>query len=274
MTASPFTEPGPPPPWEVGVHGKLAPRTIGELARLSEELGYGGFWFNVVGTEVDPVARLASAYASTRRMEIGVGVIPLDTHPAEVWAPKMAAEELDSSRVTVGVGAGAAARGQLRLVGAAIDVIRKELPHTRVGVGTKGPRMLELSARSADAVIFSMLTPAEVRAAVAKLQTTTTNPGFFTHVYHRVVATGPEAERQLLEEMAANGVDVTSTRSGSPPPLLGSISDGAADLAMQLDHWGNPAPARIILRPVVDWNDIGEVRAVLARLSPREVATA
>src|SRR2546426_7789939 len=78
----------PPPPGDHGeetvmAHGfamfaATAPEVIRAAAREAEALGYGSFWVNHPGS-TDGLASLAQAAGETRRIELGIGVIPLHT---------------------------------------------------------------------------------------------------------------------------------------------------------------------------------------------------
>src|SRR5438034_9221521 len=55
-----------------------APEIIRASAREAEGLGYSSFWVNHPGA-TDGLAALALAAKETRRIELGIGVIPLHT---------------------------------------------------------------------------------------------------------------------------------------------------------------------------------------------------
>src|SRR5258705_7124763 len=54
------------------------PENIHAAAREAERLGYASFWVNHPGS-TDGLAALAQAAGQTRRIELGIGVIPLHT---------------------------------------------------------------------------------------------------------------------------------------------------------------------------------------------------
>src|SRR2546425_1642830 len=55
-----------------------APEILRASAREAEGLGYSSFWVNHPGA-TDGLAALALAAVETRRIELGIGVIPLHT---------------------------------------------------------------------------------------------------------------------------------------------------------------------------------------------------
>jgi hypothetical protein len=56
----------------------VTPEIIRASAREAEALGYRSFWVNHPGP-VDGLGSLAHAAAETRRVDLGVGVVPLHT---------------------------------------------------------------------------------------------------------------------------------------------------------------------------------------------------
>ena len=59
-----------------------APEIIRACAREAEALGYTSFWVNHPG-KTDGLAALALAAGETRRLDLGIGVIPLHTRGPE-----------------------------------------------------------------------------------------------------------------------------------------------------------------------------------------------
>ncbi|HEX7786793.1 MAG TPA: LLM class flavin-dependent oxidoreductase, partial [Methylomirabilota bacterium] len=64
------------------VFAGVSPEIIRASAREAEARGFGSFWVNHPGS-VDGLASLAQAAAETRRLDLGVGVIPLHTRGPE-----------------------------------------------------------------------------------------------------------------------------------------------------------------------------------------------
>ena len=80
-----------------------APDVIRASAKEAESLGYSSFWVNHPG-KTDGLASLAAAAGETRRVELGVGVIPLHTRPAENIVEGVRAQKLPLPRLLLGVG--------------------------------------------------------------------------------------------------------------------------------------------------------------------------
>jgi alkanesulfonate monooxygenase SsuD/methylene tetrahydromethanopterin reductase-like flavin-dependent oxidoreductase (luciferase family) len=147
-----------------------APEIIRGCAREAEALGYTSFWVNHPG-KVDGLASLALAAAETRRLDLGIGVIPLHTRGAESIVEGTRQHKLPLDRLLLGVGS--PNPNSLQRVRDGVTAIRKELK-TRVVVAALGPKMCRLSGEVADGVLFNWLTPEyakrsadEVRAGAA-----------------------------------------------------------------------------------------------------------
>jgi alkanesulfonate monooxygenase SsuD/methylene tetrahydromethanopterin reductase-like flavin-dependent oxidoreductase (luciferase family) len=139
-----------------GVAGALDHALIEQLAGLVERLGYDSFWANdTPGGE--GLAALAAAASATTRVELGVGVIPIDRSSPERIAARVKDLELPVERLIVGVGAGGARQGTITLVRAAVETLR-DLTGARVFVGALGPRMCKLAGEVADGVLLNWLT--------------------------------------------------------------------------------------------------------------------
>src|SRR5712691_7925342 len=72
-------------------------------AREAEGLGYGSFWVNHPGA-TDGLATLALAALETRRIELGIGVIPLHTRGPDSIVQGVRADALPLGRLLLGVG--------------------------------------------------------------------------------------------------------------------------------------------------------------------------
>ena len=132
-----------------------APDIIRACAREAEALGYTSFWVNHPG-KVDGLAALASAAAETRRIELGIGVIPLHTRGPESIVEGVRTHKLPLDRLLLGVGS--PNPSSLQRVRDGVGALRKELK-TRVVVAALGPKMCRLAGQVADGVLFNWLTP-------------------------------------------------------------------------------------------------------------------
>jgi len=130
-------------------------------AREAEALGYTSFWVNHPGS-IDGLAALAPAAAETRRLDLGIGVIPLHTRAPDSIVQGVRAAALLLDRLLLGVGS--PNPGALRRVREGVAALRTQLS-TRVVVAALGPQMCRLAGEVADGVLFNWLTPDHARAS-------------------------------------------------------------------------------------------------------------
>lgn len=134
-----------------------APDIIRATAREAEALGFTSFWVNHPGA-TDGLAALGLAAAETRRLDLGVGVIPLHTRgPASIAE---GARALPLDRLLLGVGS--PNPDALKRVRAGVAELRAAL-RTRIVVAALGPQMCRLAGEVADGVLFNWLTPEYAR---------------------------------------------------------------------------------------------------------------
>jgi alkanesulfonate monooxygenase SsuD/methylene tetrahydromethanopterin reductase-like flavin-dependent oxidoreductase (luciferase family) len=141
----------------IGVAGTLDPTTIGRLAAAVEAAGFASLWINDVPGS-DPVAALSAAAASTERITLATGVIPMDRRNAADVAAAVVDAALPQHRLRLGIGSGQARGGVLALVGDAVETLRSDLD-SAILVGALGPKMRRLGAERADGVLLSWLPP-------------------------------------------------------------------------------------------------------------------
>ena len=128
-------------------------------AREAEALGYSSFWVNHPGA-TDGLAALAQAAAETRRLDLGVGVIPLHTRGPESIVEGVRVTKLPLARLLLGIGS--PNPEALKRVRAGVAALRAQLA-TRVIVAALGPQMCRLAGEVADGVLFNWLTPEYAR---------------------------------------------------------------------------------------------------------------
>lgn len=171
---------------------------IKSSAREAEARGFTSFWVNHPGT-VDGLGSLAQAAAETRRLDLGVGVIPLHTRGPESIVDGVKQHGLPAARLLLGVGS--PNPRSLTRVRDGVAALRRSLS-TRVIVAALGPRMCQLAGEVADGVLFNWLTPeyarrsAELVVAGAKAAS---RPVPRTYAYVRV-ALGAAAAQRLNDE--------------------------------------------------------------------------
>ena len=131
------------------------PKVIRASAHEAEALGYTSFWVNHPG-KTDGLASLAMAAQETRRIDLGIGVIPLHTRGPESIVEGVRSHQLPLERLLLGVGS--PNPKSLERVRDGVAALRKDLK-TRVVVAALGPKMCRLAGEVADGVLFNWLTP-------------------------------------------------------------------------------------------------------------------
>jgi len=139
----------------------IAPDVIKATARETESLGYASFWVNHPGP-VDGLAALAAAARETRRVSLGIGVIPLNTRGPQAVVEGVRANALPLERLLLGVGS--PNPGALARVRGGVAELRAALS-TKLIVAALGPKMCELAGEVADGVLFNFVTPEHARAS-------------------------------------------------------------------------------------------------------------
>lgn len=176
----------------VGIAATLDHGIVAELAPRLEQLGFATLWVNDT-PGADALASLAVAAATTQRLRLGAGVIPMDRRPPATVLAAVASHALPQHRLVLGVGSGAR-RGR-----GVLDAVRTELAELRAGtearvvLGALGPGMRRLAAEAADGPLLSWLTPGRAGAIARELRCPTV-------LYVR--AAFDEAARSLLEAEA------------------------------------------------------------------------
>ena len=132
-----------------------APEIIRACAREAEALGYTSFWVNHPG-KTDGLGALALAAGETRRVELGVGVIPLHTRGPASIVEGVRTHTLPLDRLLLGIGS--PNPQSLQRVRDGVAALKKDLK-TRVIVAALGPKMCRLAGEVADGVLFNWLTP-------------------------------------------------------------------------------------------------------------------
>ncbi len=136
-----------------------APDIIRAVAREAEGLRYSSFWVNHPGP-IDGLAALAAAAKETRRIDLGIGVIPLNTRGPESIVEGVRANALPLDRLLLGVGS--PNPGALDRVRTGIAELRSKLS-ARLIVAALGPRMCRVAGEVADGVLLNWLTPEHAR---------------------------------------------------------------------------------------------------------------
>lgn len=151
-----------------GIAAATLTELIGPLANAAESNGYDTFWVNDT-PGADGLAALQQAAEATKRIRLGVGVIPVDRRSATDIAKAITKFGLPKERLLVGIGAGGVLYGSLDNVGSAIHTIQTDAG-VPVAVGALGPRMIALAAQDADAVLLNWLTSRQARLSTGEIR--------------------------------------------------------------------------------------------------------
>jgi alkanesulfonate monooxygenase SsuD/methylene tetrahydromethanopterin reductase-like flavin-dependent oxidoreductase (luciferase family) len=180
------------------VFAGVSPEIIRASAREAEALGYRSFWVNHPGP-VDGLGSLAHAAGETRRVDLGVGVIPLHTRGPEAIADGVRGHALAPERLLLGVGS--PNPEALKRVRDGVATLRAKLS-TRIIVAALGPKMCQLAGEVADGVLFNWLTPEYARRSAELVRAgadAAKRPMPRLYAYVRV-ALGPAAAERLADE--------------------------------------------------------------------------
>ena len=246
-----------------------APEVIRAVAREAEALGYSSFWVNHPGS-TDGLAALALAARETRRIEVGVGVIPLHTRGPESIVEGVRTTALPSDRLLLGVGS--PNPQALKRVREGVAALRAQLG-VRLVVAALGPQMCRLAGEIADGVLFNWLTPEHARrsaelvragAAAAKRQT----PRLFAYVR---AALGPAAGARLAEEgaryAAIPAYAANFSRMGVKPVETAIAVQSPEAIATALGKWQG-AVDEVVLRAITAKDTVEENLALLRAAKP------
>ena len=242
---------------------------IRATAKEAEALGYSSFWVNHPG-KTDGLASLATAAAETRRVDLGVGVIPLHTRPAESIVDGVRTHTLPLPRLLLGVGS--PNPQSLQRVRDGVAALRREL-QTRVIVAALGPKMCHLAGEIADGVLLNWVTPEYARrsadivragAAAAKRQP----PKIFSYVR---LAMGTAAMPTLQEESNRYGgvpaYAANFERMGVKPIETTIAANTVADVRAAIAKW-NGAVDQLVFRAIVANDTVDENLALVRAAKP------
>jgi alkanesulfonate monooxygenase SsuD/methylene tetrahydromethanopterin reductase-like flavin-dependent oxidoreductase (luciferase family) len=185
----------------LGVTAGLDAGIARALAAHAEQLGYHSLWSNdePAAGGLDTLAEFASV---TRKVQLGVGVLPLHRYrPAEI-AAEVDRLGIDPARLWLGIGSGALPR-QVDALTRAVAELRGLLPEkARIMVAAMRPRLCRLGGAIADGVLLNWMLPGQAAGAREWVREGAAERGRTAPVvasYVRV-AVGPGASRRLREE--------------------------------------------------------------------------
>jgi alkanesulfonate monooxygenase SsuD/methylene tetrahydromethanopterin reductase-like flavin-dependent oxidoreductase (luciferase family) len=148
----------------LGVSAGLEAGVARDLAARCEHLGYHSLWSNDEPTApgLETIAHFAAA---APRLELGVGVLPLDRHRPTQIAAEIGRLGLDPAKLWIGVGSGSLRR-PIEVVRRSVAELRALLPEgTRIVVAAMRPRLCRLGGAVADGVLLNWMLPAQAAHA-------------------------------------------------------------------------------------------------------------
>ena len=253
------------------LHAGVAPEVIRGAAREAEAAGFTSFWVNYPAP-VDGLAVLALAAVETRRIALGVGVVPLSVREPTSIAAGVRANALPIDRLLLGVGS--PSPGALARVRAGIADLRGRLA-AHLCVAALGPRMCHLAGEVADGVLFNWLTPEHARLSAEWVRAGARAAGrpaprLFAYVRVAVGAAGPA---RLADEgrryAAIPAYAAHFTRMGVSPVATAVAAPAAAAVPEALARWEG-AVDELVVRAITAGDTVDDTLAVLraARPSP------
>jgi alkanesulfonate monooxygenase SsuD/methylene tetrahydromethanopterin reductase-like flavin-dependent oxidoreductase (luciferase family) len=246
-----------------------APEIIRACAREAETLGYTSFWVNHPG-KTDGLAALALAAGETRRLDLGIGVIPLHTRGPESIVEGVRTHKLPLERLLLGVGS--PNPNSLQRVRDGVTALQRDLK-TRVVVAALGPKMCHLAGEIADGVLFNWLTPEYARrsvelvkagAAAAKRQP----PKMCAYVR---LAIGAAAAAKVKEEAdrydAIPAYHANFQRMGVKPETTAILASKPEEVRAKIAPWQGVVD-EVVFRAIVANDTVDENLALVRAAKP------
>jgi len=233
-------------------------------AREAERLGYTSFWVNHPGP-VDGLGALALAAGETRRIALGIGVVPLHTRGPASIVDGVRSTALPLDRLLLGVGS--PNPQSLKRVREGVAELRASLS-SRLVVAALGPKMCHLAGEVADGVLFNWLTPEFARRAAEWVRAGAAAAGrrpptLFAYVR---VSLGAAACEKLAEEGARYAAIPAYAshfaRMGVDPVKTAIAAPDAGAIAAALAAWRG-AVDEVVLRAITAKDTVEENLALL-----------
>jgi alkanesulfonate monooxygenase SsuD/methylene tetrahydromethanopterin reductase-like flavin-dependent oxidoreductase (luciferase family) len=185
----------------LGITAGLEAGLARDLAARCEHLGYQSLWANDTPA-ASGLETLAHFAAAAPRLDLGVGVVPLDRHRPDRIAAEIDRLGIDPARLWIGIGSGGL-RPQIDALRRAVAELRELLPDgTRIVVAAMRPRLCRLGGALADGVLLNWMLPDRAAEARRWVQEGADEAGRAAPVvasYVRV-AVGPGAAQRLRDE--------------------------------------------------------------------------
>ena len=218
-----------------GIDATVDPEVAGAVAVRAEEHGFRSFWVN--GSPPEGALSILERVAPLTDFDLGVGVFPLTRISASELVTEVSRRSLPQDRLWLGVGS-SRSPGALTEVRQAVEMLRRDL-EVKVVTAAVGPKMHDLAAEIADAVIFTWWVKPEVERSRNLLEAAATGRSPTVVSYIRC-ALLPQAAQAIAERaamydalpryqdvFARNGVTAADTvvTGGSRAELLPGIDD-------------------------------------------------
>jgi len=242
---------------------------VAGLAAAAEAGGYTSFWITVLAGRTEPAAVLGAALGATERIEVGLGLVPLDSFPGAVVGRELAVLP-GVGRATVALGVGRREAGAAALWRAEAEAFRAAAPGVRIAVGGYGPRVLAAGGACAEAVLVNWMTPERGRWALERVGEGAAAAGRAAprRLFHYVpTALGAGAAARLdaaLGTMSASPYHRRHQRAMAAPGPLGLAFGVGEDPGPALAAY---APAEPVLIAVGDLGPAA-LRDLLAAAAP------
>jgi alkanesulfonate monooxygenase SsuD/methylene tetrahydromethanopterin reductase-like flavin-dependent oxidoreductase (luciferase family) len=238
-------------------------------ARETEALGFASFWVNHPGP-VDGLAALGVAARETRRVALGIGVIPLNTRGPQSIVEGVRANALPMDRLLLGVGS--PNPGALTRVRTGVAELRAAF-ETRVMVAALGPKMCELAGEIADGVLFNFVTPEHARASAELVRAGARKagrpvPALYSYVR---VALGATSRARLQDEADRYGkipaYAANFARMGVKPIDTTIMAETPAALRAAIARWDGVVD-ELVLRAITPADTVDETLALVQAAKP------
>jgi alkanesulfonate monooxygenase SsuD/methylene tetrahydromethanopterin reductase-like flavin-dependent oxidoreductase (luciferase family) len=245
------------------------PDVISATAREAEALGYTSFWVNHPGS-FDGLGALAIAAGQTRRLELGIGVIPLHTRGPESIVQGVRTHKLPLDRLLLGVGS--PNPNSLKRVRDGVAALRRDL-QTRLVVAALGPKMCALAGEVADGVLLNWVTPDYARRSGDIVREAASKAGrkapkIFAYVR---LAMGAAAAAKLKEEgdryAAIPAYGANFARIGVKPAETGIMADTPQAVAKALALWRS-AVDEVVIRAITAADTVDANLALVRAAKP------
>lgn len=277
----------------------LPPERLPALAAAADDAGLAELWLWEDSFWAGGIAAAGVALASTRRLRVGVGVLPVPLRAAPLLAMELAAlDRIAPGRLVAAVGHGIQDwMGQsgvrvaspltllreytaaLRALLAGEEVSTPENRYVRldrvrlvwppqaplpVHIGTEGPRSLVLSGELADGTVLTGgTTPDGVRAArehIERGRWAAGRPRAHRVTVYLRAATGPDAAARL---------EADARRWGMPHSEETGVAGDAPTVAAAVRRWADAGVDAVVLQPTEDDPDPeGFVRFAASEVAP------